>query len=72
MRVVVEHSVPVMVEVETETGEVVAVGVADHYVEPRGDFFDEKGQPLPEAAEVCGEALRVAEQRLWPRWRFGA
>jgi hypothetical protein len=66
---VIEYTAPVLVFVDTESDEVVAVRVDNHNViHPTGQFFDEDWKALTE--EQCAEAMNIADSTVWPRWRL--
>lgn len=68
MSIYVHYKVPLVVEVEVESGEVLSVHLDDEAVEgPLGATAD--GHEL--SASEREQALRVAESALWPGWQAG-
>lgn len=68
MSIHVHYKVPLIAEVEVETGEVLSVHLDDEHVEgPLGATAD--GHEL--SATEREAALRVAELALWPGWQAG-
>jgi hypothetical protein len=69
VRVYVEYQVPVLVEVDLDEGEVVAVCVEDEQVDgPRGVIVLDPGG-LSTASTA--RAIAIAEGDSWPAWEFG-
>jgi len=69
VRVYVEYQVPVLVEVDLDEGEVVAVCVDDERADgPTGVIaFDPAGLSTASTAR----AIAIAETDSWPAWEFG-
>lgn len=68
MSIYVHYKVPLVAEVEVETGEVLSVHLDDEAIEgPLGATAD--GREL--SATEQQRALRVAESALWPGWQAG-
>lgn len=64
----VHYKVPLVAEVEVETGEVLSVHLDDEAVEgPLGATAD--GRELSESERE--QAVRVAESAQWPGWQAG-
>jgi aspartyl aminopeptidase len=69
MRVHVEYSVPVLVEVDLDDETVVAVTVDDEEVEGSTTVVGLEGGSV--SARAASTALRIAEEQSWPAWEFG-
>lgn len=68
MSVYVHYKVPLVAEVEVETGEVISVHLDDEAIEgPLTVTAD--GSDLP--SEVRRQALQIAESAMWPGWEAG-
>lgn len=68
MSIYVHYKVPLVAEVEVETGEVLSVHLDDEAVEgPLGATAD--GHEL--SASEREAAFQVAESVLWPGWQAG-
>lgn len=67
----VVYSVPVMVLVDTASGEIQRVTVIDEEVKPTGEVANaEYSGPAPEP--VAARAREIAESDAgWPAWNFG-
>ena len=69
MVVYVTYRVPVEVELEIETGEIVNVHIMDEKLEgPIGVFNYEL---LPIGGRLKEEVLKLVEVAEWPGWTFG-
>ena len=69
MVVYVTYRVPVEVELEIETGEIINVHIMDEKLEgPLGVFNDEV---LPIGRRLKEQVLKLAEVAEWPGWTFG-
>jgi hypothetical protein len=66
----VEYNVPVMVHLDTETGEVMRVVVLDELVEPTRRVYHE-GIDRYIYGAAAQKAVRLAEESPWPGWSFG-
>ena len=82
MKVDIEYRVPVMVTVDTETGEVERVRVYDETIAGPHDAYNEAGESLVGTTEpgrdALGNALShaakardIAESEEWPAWEIG-
>lgn len=69
MRVHVEYSVPVLVEVDLDDETVVAVTVDDEQVEGPTTVIALEGGSV--SARAASTALGIAEEDSWPAWEFG-
>ncbi len=69
MRVYVEYSAPVLVEVDLEDESVLAVRVDDEQVDGPKAATSSEGAILSEGA--ASRAIAVAEGGSWPAWEFG-
>ncbi len=68
MRVFVRFQVPVLVEVDLNSGSVVSVVVDDERATGIGEAFTVDGEL---GADERRRAIEVAEITGWPAWRFG-
>jgi hypothetical protein len=69
MVVYVTYRVPVEVELEIETGEIINVHIMDEKLEgPLGVFNYEL---LPLGGRLKEEVLKLVEVAEWPGWTFG-
>lgn len=69
MVVYVTYRVPVEVELEIETGEIINVHIMDEKLEgPLGVFNYEL---LPIGGRLKEEVLKLVEVAEWPGWTFG-
>ena len=69
MVVYVTYRVPVEVELETDTGEIIDVHIMDEKLEgPLGVFNYEL---LPIGGRLKEEVLKLVEVAEWPGWTFG-
>ena len=69
MVVYVTYRVPVEVELEIETGEIIDVHIMDEKLEgPLGVFNYEL---LPIGGRLKEEVLKLVEVAEWPGWTFG-
>ncbi len=69
MVVYVTYRVPVEVELEIETGEIINVHIMDEKLEgPHGVFNYEL---LPIGGRLKEEVLKLVEVAEWPGWTFG-
>lgn len=69
MVVYVTYRVPVEVELEIETGEIISVHIMDEKLEgPIGVFNYEL---LPIGGRLKQEVLKLVEEAEWPGWTFG-
>lgn len=69
MVVYVAYRVPVEVELEIETGEIIDVHIMDEKLEgPLGVFNDEL---VPVSRRLKKRALELVEEAEWPGWTFG-
>lgn len=69
MRVYVQYSVPVLVEVDLDDNEIVAVLVEDEQVEGPTDVIAVDADGL--SAGAGARAVPIAESESWPVWEFG-
>lgn len=69
MRVYVEYSVPVLVEVDLDDQAVVAVRVDDEQVVGPTTVTTLEGGSV--SVSLASPALGVAEEYSWPAWEFG-
>lgn len=68
MSVYVHYKVPLVAEVEVESGEVLSVHLDDEAIE--GPLVVTAGSgDLP--SEVRRGALRIAQSAMWPGWQAG-
>lgn len=68
MSIYVHYKVPLVAEVEVETGEVISVHLDDEHVEgPLGATAD--GSKLSTSERT--QAIRIAESARWPGWQAG-
>jgi hypothetical protein len=69
MVVYVTYRVPVEVELETDTGEIIDVHIVDEKLEgPLGVFNYEL---LPIDGQLKEQVLKLVELAEWPGWTFG-
>ena len=69
MVVYVTYRVPVEVELEIETGEIINVHIMDEKLEgPVGIFNYEL---VPVGGRLKEQALQLVEEAEWPGWTFG-
>jgi hypothetical protein len=69
MVVYVTYRVPVEVELETDTGEIIDVHIVDEKLEgPLGVFNYEL---LPIGGRLKEQVLKLVEVAEWPGWTFG-
>jgi len=68
MAVYVHYKVPLVAEVEIETGEVLSVHLNDEAIEGPLRVTADVGE-LSEGVRL--RALRVAESSMWPGWEAG-
>lgn len=69
MSVHVHYQVPLVVEVEPETGEILSVHIVDEQIEGPLRVLDPNGEVLePQVAKL---AAAVAESSSWPGWTAG-
>jgi hypothetical protein len=69
MVVYVTYRVPVEVELEIETGEIINVHIMDEKLEgPLGVFNFEL---VPIGGRLKEHALQLVEEAEWPGWTFG-
>jgi hypothetical protein len=81
MRVRVEHTAPVFVELDTDSGEILQVVVDDEHLELRHDSLSSDHASITDndGGEVSDGAIREGSLALlaaepgpeWPAWRFG-
>ncbi len=69
MVVYVTYRVPVEVELETETGEIINVHIMDEKLEGPLGVFDYELLPIGGRLKV--EVLKLVEVAEWPEWTFG-
>jgi len=69
MVVYVTYRVPVEVELETETGEIMDVHIVDEKLEGPLGVFDYELQPIK--GRLKKRALELVEVAEWPGWTFG-
>ncbi len=69
MRVYVEYSVPVLVEVDLDDESVLAVRADDEQVDGPKAAISLEGGTVAEGA--ASRAIAVAEENSWPAWEFG-
>jgi hypothetical protein len=67
--VYVKYSVPLMVEVEPATREVLSVHVLDESIDGPFDVVDDDDESVSISEQR--QARRVAESAMWPSWTFG-
>lgn len=68
MSVYVHYRVPLVAEVEVETGEVLSVHLDDEAIQGPLKVTADDGD-LP--SEVRRRALQIAESAMWPGWEAG-
>lgn len=68
MSIYVHYKVPLVAEVEVESGEVLSVHLDDEAIEGPLEVTAEGGE-LPGA--IRQHALVIAESSMWPRWEAG-
>lgn len=72
MRVQLDTTVPLVVVVDTDTGEVVKVVVVDEEIKPGYTLaVDDDGETLPADAPAVMRAVEIAEAAEWPSWQHG-
>ena len=69
MVVYVTYRVPVEVELEIETGEIIDVHIMDEKLEGPLGVFDYELQPIQ--GRLKKRALELVEVAEWPGWTFG-
>ena len=69
MVVYVTYRVPVEVELEIETGEIMDVHIVDEKLEGPLGVFDYELQPIK--GRLKKRALELVEVAEWPGWTFG-
>jgi hypothetical protein len=69
MVVYVTYRVPVEVELETDTGEIIDVHIVDEKLEGPLGVFDYELQPIK--GRLKKRALELVETAEWPGWTFG-
>ncbi len=69
MVVYVTYRVPVEVELEIETGEIMDVHIVDEKLEGPMGVFDYELQPIK--GRLKKRALELVEVAEWPGWTFG-
>ena len=69
MVVYVTYRVPVEVELETDTGEIIDVHIVDEKLEGPLGVFDYELQPVQ--GRLKKRALELVEVAEWPGWTFG-
>lgn len=69
MPILVHYRVPVVAEVEIETGEVLSVHIDDEHVDGPLRVTDDVSDEVEEG--VRQRAITVAESASWPGWRAG-
>ena len=69
MVVYVTYRVPVEVELEIETGEIMDVHIVDEKLEGPLGVFDYELQPI--GGRLKEEVLKLVEVAEWPGWTFG-
>ena len=69
MVVYVTYQVPVEVELEIETGEIMDVHIVDEKLEGPLGVFDYELQPIK--GRLKKRALELVEVAEWPGWTFG-
>lgn len=68
MAVYVHYKVPLVAEVEVETGEVLSVHLDDEAIEGPLEVTADGGEP-PDS--IRQRALGIAESAMWPGWEAG-
>lgn len=68
MTVYVHYKVPLVAEVDAESGEVLSVHLDDEAVEGPLTVTADGGDP---SAEVRRRARQIAESAVWPGWEAG-
>ena len=68
MVVYVTYRVPVEVELEIETGEIMDVHIVDEKLEGPLGVFDYELQPIKGCLK---KRLELVEEAEWPGWTFG-
>lgn len=68
MKVVIAYSVPVDVEIDTDTGEILSVIQGAREIERSDLVYDEDGFEV-EDAETLKRALLIATTTDWPAWQ---
>lgn len=69
MPILVHYRVPVVAEVEIETGEVLSVHIDDEHVEGPLRVTDDAWGAIVEG--VGQRAIAIAESASWPGWTAG-
>ncbi len=69
MVVYVTYRVPVKVELEIETGEIMDVHIVDEKLEGPLGVFDHELRPIK--GRLKKRALELVEVAEWPGWTFG-
>lgn len=69
MTLFVTYRVPILVEVELSTREVLSVRVIDEAIEGPLEVRDDADEPT--AQSVRAGAIDVAQEVSWPGWTFG-
>jgi hypothetical protein len=69
MVVYVTYRVPVEVELEIDTGEIMDVHIVEEKLERPLGVFDYELQPVK--GRLKKRALELVEAAAWPRWTFG-
>jgi len=68
MVIYVHYKVPLLAEVETETGEVLSVHLNDEAIEGPLEVTADGGDL---SGAIRQRALRIAESSIWPGWEAG-
>lgn len=68
MAVYVRYKVPLVAEVEVETGEVLSVHLDDEAIEGPLEVTIDGGEL---SGAIRQRALRIAESSMWPGWEAG-
>ncbi len=73
MKAWVEYTVPVLVQVDTQTGEVTRVIQVDEEVHASGKAFahDSDGPGIELHADTAALLIRTADDGEWPAWEGG-
>ena len=69
MVVYVTYRVPVEVELEIETGEIINVHIMDEKLEGPVGIFNYELVPI--GGRLKEQALQLVEEAEWPGWTFG-
>lgn len=67
----VEYATSVYVEVDDDTGKVLAVRVQDEDLQPTGKAVDQLGEPVSDAARIARATAAATLYSEWPTWQFG-